>query len=183
MVLGCRTHQTRAANVDQLDRIRRKACGLCLAAQLAPIALKRSNDSLKWIEIDDDRIELLDAVMPQHLQIVGPIAASQNAGKDVWVERFHAAVENLWKARDGRDIFNLQPIAGHGCTGTAGAGHSHASGFEAASQTFQPRLIKDTHQHATNWNSVHRLRALRIVMVSVRARRTLRAIDAIHGGN
>ena len=134
MVFGGGPHEARAADVDQFDRLRRRGAGL-------------GDHALEGVEIHNHRLELLDAVVGQHGQVVGAIAAGENAGEDVGMERLHAAVEHLGKARDRRDIFDVEPMSGERCGGATGAGHTNAGSLEARSQPVDAGLVEHAHEH------------------------------------
>src|SRR6185437_14463029 len=56
-------------------------------------------DLLERVEVDADEIERLDAVFCEGRDVVGVVAAREDAGVDARMERLHAAAEHLGEVR------------------------------------------------------------------------------------
>ena len=134
MVLGCRPNEARAADVDQLDGIGRPAVGL-------------RDDRLEGIEIDDHRIDRPDAVAGHDVDVIGTVAAIEEPGEDVGMERLHPAVEDLGETGDCRDVGNLHAMCLKGPSRAAGADDLDPSRFQRGGELIEARLVVDAHEH------------------------------------
>ncbi len=116
MVLGRAAHQRRTADIDILDRV-----GI---ADIGP-----SDGLRKRIEIHNHEIDRLNAMFGQHGDILGMIAAEQNAAVDSGMERLHATIHHLGKAGVFGHIANGEAILLQELAGPAGAEQLDARGL------------------------------------------------------
>ena len=86
MVLGRGAHHRGAADVDLLDR-------LCVGDA------RLGNRLAERVEVDDDEADLLDPELGDALEILGHVAAREDAPVDAGVQRLDATAEHLGSAR------------------------------------------------------------------------------------
>ncbi len=103
---GC-PEERRAADVDHLD---------CLVDRDQPPSDLRG----ERLDVDDDDVDRADAVLFELLELLGHVAAGEDAGIDRGVERLDLPADerrNLGQLRDRRD---LDPVGGEVVAGTVG---------------------------------------------------------------
>ena len=141
VVLGSRPHEARTTDIDEFDRLGRRAIGL-------------RDHALEVVEVDDHRVEPFDAVLGEHGEVVGPVAAGEDAGEDVGVERLHAAVEHLGKAGDRRHVVHRDAEFGQRRRGAAGAGDADTCGLERRGEPVEARLVEHADKDAADRDDV-----------------------------
>ena len=99
--------QARAADVDLLDQLVERRLGV------APRPCKR-------IQIHDDEVDRLDALSGQRREVVGPMAAGQDAAVDRRMEGLDAAVHHLGEAGDVGHVRDRQARSCKSFRGSAG---------------------------------------------------------------
>ncbi len=76
----------------------------------------------KGIQVHDDQVDRLDAVLPDRRQVLGQVAPRQDAAVHPGMQGLHPAVEHLGKAGHLGDADDGQAGAGQG-VGRAAGGH------------------------------------------------------------
>ena len=137
-ILAGGAQQRRPADVDLLDQLVERRLGV----------LRRLGER---IEVDDDEIDQLDPLRPDRLEIVGTVAAREDAAVDLRVQRLDPAVHHLGKAGDVRDVGDRQPGLGDGLRRSAGRDELDAAGGEPAREVDQPGLVRNTQNCAHIW--------------------------------
>ena len=146
VILGRGPHEARATDVDQFDRLARRAVG-------------PGDGGLEGIEIHDHGVEGIDAVGGEHGPVVGPVVPREHAGEDPRVERLHAAVEDLGKGGDGGDILDLEAMARKRSTGAACAHHADARRLQAGGEPAEACLVEHAHKNAADGDDIDGRRA------------------------
>ena len=138
-VLRRRAHERRPADVDLLDeRVERRG---------------RIRGRLhERIQVDDDEVDEADAVAREGGQIVGAIAAREDAAVQRRVQRFHAAVHHFGESREIGHARHGEPGVGQRARRAAGGHQLEAAGREAASQIDNPGLVGNAQQGS--WHNV-----------------------------
>ena len=135
MILGRRAHHGRAADVDVLDRFLERAARL-------------RDGGGKRIEIDDDEVDRLDAVLA-HDGVVDAAPAEQSA-VDLRMQRLDAAVHDFGKTGDGRHIGDLDAVGAQHLRRAAGREQRDAATRELTRELEQAFLVRDAEQCAAD---------------------------------
>ena len=106
-----------------------------------------SSIASEGIEVDDHGVDRPDPVPGHDLDVVGTVAAIEEAGKDIRVERLHPAVEDLREAGDRGDVGDLHPVRFQGPGRTAGADDLDSRGLQRGGELVEARLVVDTHEN------------------------------------
>src|SRR5690606_21742955 len=86
MVLGGSAQHGRAANINIFNGIGKSAAFAC-------------DGFAERVEIDDQQIDAIDAVLFDGLQVFFAVAASQQATVDFWVQGFDTTIQDFRGAR------------------------------------------------------------------------------------
>ena len=92
------------------------------------------------IEVDDDEIDQLDALRLDRVEVVGPVAAGQDAAVNLRMQRLDPAVHHLGKPGDVGHVGDRQPGLGDGLRRAPGGDELDPSGGEAAGEVDQAVL-------------------------------------------
>ena len=130
-VLRRRAQQAGTADVDLLDQ--RIEGRVRILSGLA-----------KRIEIDDDDVDRLDALVGDGREIVLAIAPGENAGMHRRMQRFHPAVQHLGEPRDVRHIEDRQARCRKRFRGPARGNQLDATVDEAAGKLDQATFVRHT---------------------------------------
>ena len=95
-VLRRAAQHRRPADIDHLD-------GLLLTDAVA------AGDLAERIEVDADKVERSDVLVLEGRDVIGVIAAGENRGMDVGMQRLDAAAEHVCDPRQLLDSFDLEP--------------------------------------------------------------------------
>ena len=95
MVLRRAAEHGRAADVDVLDGVFKRAVGL-------------RDGGFEGIEVHDDEVDELDAVLLGFVEVLMRIAAAEEAAMDLGVQGLHAAFHDLGEARVLADVRHRQ---------------------------------------------------------------------------
>src|SRR5262249_44655162 len=95
VLCGAPQHR-RTADVDRLDRV--------FLRHATP-----GSDLLERIEVDADEVERFDAVLLERGDVLGLVAAREDAGVNTGMERLDAPAEHLGRSRDLLDVLDRQP--------------------------------------------------------------------------
>ena len=82
MILGGRPQHCRAANVDVLDGVLKRTVGL-------------GHRFTKWVQVHDQEVNALDAVLLDRLHVLGCVTPCQQAAMDLGVQGFDAPIQNF----------------------------------------------------------------------------------------
>ena len=141
MVLGRRSNQTRAPDVDLFDGI-------------FPRGVRLSDRRLEGIKIDDDQFERLPAGCLEACQIVGIVMPAQHPAEDAGMERLDAATHHFGKpgVRGDRPYGDagLREVA----ASAAGAVNLHAQIGEAPNESGKAELVADADDRPPNRRAV-----------------------------
>ncbi len=125
-VLGRRPHHRRAADVHVLDRLVERAALRHLV--------------LEGVEVHDHHVDRGDPVLREGGQVLGGVAAREDAAVDRRVQRLHAAVEDLREPGGLRDAGHLHARLLELGRGAAGGEDLEAALREAAGEVHDPLL-------------------------------------------
>ncbi len=132
-VLGSRAHHAGTANIDLLEE----------PLEFDAFSLRRLHER---IEVDDDDVDRLDAELGEHLEVVGMVATRKNAAVDCGMERLHAALHHLGKARHLRDARHRQAGLGQLPRGAAGRDQREPARDQAAPEIGDAGLVGDAQE-------------------------------------
>ena len=135
VILGGGAHHRRAADVDILD-------GVVVAAVGA------RHGGRKWIEIHDEQIDGLDAVLAHHVLV--ETAAPQQTAVDLRVKSLHPAAHDLGKARVLRDFLHRDAVPHQELCRAARREQLDAALLECARKLDDSSLIGNAEQCATD---------------------------------
>src|SRR5690606_1285270 len=114
VILGGGAQHGGTADVDVLDGVGKGAAGL--------------GDGLaERIEVDDQQIDAIDAVLFNGLQVFGAVAAGQQAAVDLGMQRLDAAVQDLGRAGVLGHFGDVQAGLRQQLGGAAGGQEAHAA--------------------------------------------------------
>ena len=134
VVLRRRANHRRAADVDVLDT--RGGIGA-------------SGDGFfERIEIDDDEVDVLDAVRGHRLDVRGGVAQRQDAAVHLRVQRLHPSVHHLGKVGVVGDLANRDTGPGQRPRRAAGRNNLDAQAIEEVAKFHKAGLIGDGNQRA-----------------------------------
>ena len=95
----------------------------------------------KRIEIDDNHIDWLDAVLAHRRLVLGIVAYSEQAAVNLWVERLHAPIHHFRKARYIGNVAHVNARVPQCLRRAAGADDFHAKGLEFAREVNDSSLV------------------------------------------
>ena len=127
-VLGGRAHERRPADVDFLDQRVERRGGI-------------GRGGGKQIQVDDDEIDEADAEPAKARQIVGAVAAREDAAVNRRVQRLDAAVHHLRKAGERGNADDVEPRRRQRARGAAGRDDFEAPGGEASREFCNAGLV------------------------------------------
>jgi hypothetical protein len=136
--LGSRAHQARTANVDLLDQ----------RVEFHAFSLRGLHER---IEVDDHDIDRLDAEAGEYLEVVGMVAAREDAAVDRGMERLHPALHHLGNARHLRNGRHRQPGLGQRPRGATGRDQREPARDQAASEVGDAGLVG--HAQQGSWHN------------------------------
>jgi hypothetical protein len=153
VVLGCRAQHGRAANVDVLDRIFKRALVL-------------GHGLLERVQVHHHHVDGRDVVLGQLGDVFRQVAAREDAAMDFRVQRFHAAVEHFRKAGVVSHFGHLHAVVLQQLGGAAGGQDIDAERGQRAREIEHAGLVGDGDKglfdHGCglgSWNSAIGLRA------------------------
>ncbi len=140
VVLGRGADHGRAANVDVFDRGRIVAAG--------------GAHFLERVEVDDGKIDRLDAVGAHGLDMLGIVADGQQAPVHIGVQRLDATVHDLREAGDLGHIDDRQAGSGDRLVRATGRQELHAHGVERPRQFHDAALVGDGQERGADLHAV-----------------------------
>ena len=105
---------------------------------------------LEGIEIDDDHVDRLEAVLGDGGLVLGVDADMEDAAVDLGMQGLDAAVKHLGKAGEIGDVADIQAGLAEGAGRAAGRDELDAEGGEGAGEIDQAGLIGDGDEGATD---------------------------------
>ncbi len=118
VVLGCRAHQCRTADVDILNAVGKRGI---LQERL-----------LERIEIYHHEVDRLDRVLAQRGLVACVVADRENAAMHLRMQRLHPAIHHLGKASELGDFQHFEAGLLQRLPGAAGRDQGHATARERA---------------------------------------------------
>ncbi len=128
-VLRRRADHRRPADVDVLDHF-----------VLARVAAR--DRLLERVEVDADEIDLLDLLLAGRREVLIVVALGQQAGVEARVQRLHAPVQHLRKAREVLDLARRDACSVELARRAAGRDELDAEPLEAAREVDQTRACQ-----------------------------------------
>ena len=128
VILGRGADHRGAADIDVFDGVSERAVRL-------------RDRLLKRVEVHDDEVDRINAVLFQSLHVLGEVAAGQNAGVNLRVKRLHAAVEHFRKAGVICDFFHSNAFLLEELGGAAGRKQVVAEGDELTGEIHDAGFI------------------------------------------
>ena len=128
VILGRGADHRGAADVDVFDGVSERAVRL-------------RDRLLKRVEVPDDGVDRINAVLFQSLHVLGDVAAGQNAGVNLRVKRLHAAVEHFREASVVCDFFHSHAFLLEELGGAAGRKKVVAEGDELTGEIHNAGFI------------------------------------------
>src|SRR5205085_1415292 len=105
----------------------------------------------KRIEIHNDHIDRLDAVLLHRGNVFRVIAQSQQTPVNARMKSFDASIHHLGKTRHVRNIAHVNPGVTQNPGAAAGADDFHVEMFEFASEVDDSGFVRDTDKGAFDW--------------------------------
>ena len=119
--MAARADHRGAADVDVLD-------------EFVEVHAWLGGSFFKGVEIDDDHVDGLNAVLGDGGAVRGIFAAMKNSAVNLGMQRFHAAVEHFGKAGEVGDVFYFNSRVAQELGGSAGRNQFHAEGGKLAGE-------------------------------------------------
>ena len=126
-------HHGGAADVDVLNRIRKRATGI-------------GHGRFKRVQIDDQQVDGGNAVILQGCHMRGQIAPRQQAAMNLWVQGFDAAIQHFRKARVVGHFCDRQTVVSEQFGGAAGGQQLDAQRVQALGQFKKAGFVRDGEQ-------------------------------------
>ena len=133
MVLGRRAQHGRAADVDVLDCVLKRAIGL-------------GDRLLERIQVHDQQIDGADVVRLERGHVFGQIAAREDAAMDLRMQGLDAAIEHFGKAGVIGHLGHGHALFGEQFGGAARGQNAHAERREVARKIDDARLVGNRNQ-------------------------------------
>ena len=136
-VLGGGTEHGRAADVDVFYRFRESHVWLL-------------DGGLEGIEIDDDKVDILEGVFLHGLLMGGIVAHGEKTGVDLRMERFDAAVQHFRETGEFVDGLDGDAFPFEEFGGAAGGNYLHAAFRELHGQFRDSRFVGNGNKSSFN---------------------------------
>ena len=133
VVLRGATEQGRTADVDLLDR-------------LVPLDVEPADGLLEGIEIDADEVDRVDAVRGEVGDVLGHVAARENAAVHCRVQRHDTVAEHLGEARQLLEPDHRDPLLGEQRRGAAARDDLEVEPDELRRERRDARLVEHREQ-------------------------------------
>ncbi len=105
-------------------------------------------------DVDDDDVDEPDAMLRQALEVGGHVAAGEDAGVDLGMERLDLAADDRWCRGQGADGVDLHAIRRERLTGAVGGEHLDPLVEQVTSEVGDPGAIGDREQGTHPWSSL-----------------------------
>ena len=105
-------------------------------------------DGPERIEVADDHVDRLDALLLERPHVLGPVAAGQDAGVDRRVQRLHAAAQHLGGAGQILDARERDVGLGQRRGRARGRHQLDPQLVQPAGERLQPGLVADRHKRS-----------------------------------
>src|SRR5438128_6500517 len=138
MVLRRRAQQRHTPDVDRLDRLR--------------VAGPGRHRLHEGVEIDDHEIDELQLTLGELLKMTRLVAARQDAGVHVGVQRLYPPIEHLGEPRQFLKRVNRDVRLAQHPLGAAGRVHRDGKAIEPAGEFDESALVRDTEERVHNGN-------------------------------
>ncbi len=142
VVLGCRSHHRRTANINLFDRLRNGHVRL-------------RDRLLKRIQITDDDLKRHNSVFCDGCRIGGQVRAAEDRSMYFWVQCLHATIHDFRKPGVGGHV-NDRNISGFKILASAAGGQDFEPQIH---QTFdkrvEPLFVADTYQSSLGYGRIH----------------------------
>ncbi len=141
VVLGGGTHHGRPADVDVLDRVFQRAAGL-------------GDGGRERVQVHHHQVDGRDVVLLQRGDMLGQVAARQDAGVHFRLQRLHAAIQHLGEAGVVGDFGDGDAVVGQQFGGAAGGEDLHAELVQSLGEFENAGLVRHADERLLDGHAV-----------------------------